>query len=89
MEVTKMKLQYCKNCFYYSAHYKKLSAGFARLNNGFCAKYQKPQTQYETCEDFKNNEEREKRREERLFVSLEQSLESINQISQILREKYS
>jgi len=43
----------------------------------------------ETCEDFRSNEQKEKMREERLFEKLEQSLESINEINQILREKYS
>ena len=83
-----MKTQKCKNCTHYTAYYKKWSASFERLNKGFCAKHQKPQIQSETCEDFKSNEQKEKRREERLFDYLEFSLKSINEIAQILKEKY-
>ena len=84
----KMKSQKCKNCTYYTAYYKKWHANFGRLNNGFCTKHQKHQTQFETCENFKSSEQKEKMREERLFDSLEQSLKSINEISQILKEKF-
>jgi len=83
-----MKSQKCKYCTYYSAYYKRWDGQFERLANGFCVKHQKQQIQIETCDGFKSNEEKEKRREERLFVSLEQSLSSISEITQILKEKY-
>ena len=82
-----MLSQKCKNCTFYSAYYKQWSSGYGKLNNGFCSKHQKFQTQFETCEHFKSNEIKEKRREERLFTSLEQALEAINDIAQILKEK--
>ena len=83
-----MNSQKCRDCTFYTAHYKKLAHGFVKQNNGFCRNHQKHQTQYKTCENFKSNEEKEKRREERLFKYLEQSLQSINEIAQILKEKY-
>jgi len=83
-----MKKQICKKCTYYTAYYRRLSDCYIRLGNGYCTKHKKPQTQYETCEDYKNNEFKEQSREERLFVSLEQSLTSINEIAMILKEKY-
>ena len=84
-----MRVQKCKNCTYYSAYYKKWSSHFGRLNNGFCSKHQKPQKHLNSCEDFRSNEQKEKMREERLFEKLEQSLTSIYEINQILKEKYS
>ena len=84
-----MKVQKCTNCTYYSAYYLQWSNCYGKLNHGFCSKQQKPQTQFEACEDFKSNEAKEKRREERLFDSLERALESINGIAQILKEKTS
>jgi len=82
-----MKAEKCKNCTFYSAYYLRWSSHYGRLNNGFCSKQQKPQTQFETCEDFKNNEAKEKSREERRFIALEQALASINEIAQILKKK--
>ncbi|MCL2861474.1 MAG: hypothetical protein FWE22_03585 [Firmicutes bacterium] len=82
-----MKKSICKNCTHYSSYYKKWSSHFSRLNNGFCSKHQKQQIQFENCEDFKDNEKKEKMREKRLFTHLEHALESINCISQILKEK--
>ena len=84
-----VKKNLCKNCNYYTAYYKKWGAYFGRMNNGFCAKHKKRQTQFEVCNEFRSNEQSEKRREEQLLNSLEQSLESVNQIAQILKEKYS
>ena len=83
-----MKSQICKNCTYYTAYYKKWSACFGILNNGFCTKRRRPQTQFEACEDFKSSDQKEKRRKERLFDFLEYSLKSINEIAQILKENY-
>ena len=83
-----MKSQKCKNCTYYTAYYKKWAASYGRLNNGFCTKHRKPQIQFEACEDFKSDEQKEKMREGRLFSSLEQSLKSINEIAQILKDKF-
>jgi len=82
-----MLSQKCKNCTFYTAYYKQWASGYGKLNHGFCSKRQQPQTQFETCEDFKSNDIKEKRREERLFLSLEQALESINDIALILKEK--
>ena len=82
-----MQSQKCKNCTYYTAYYKQWSSGYGRLSNGYCSRCEKLRTQYETCENFKSNALKEKRREERLFVYLECALESINEIVQILREK--
>jgi len=84
-----MRIQNCKNCTYYSSYYKQWSDCYSRLNHGFCSKHEKPKIQNETCGNFKSGEQKEKRREERLFSSLERSLESINQIAQILKEKES
>jgi len=83
-----MKTQKCKNCAHYSPYYKKWSASFGMLNHGYCAKHKKPQTQRKTCDKFKSGEQIEQRREERLLKCLEQSLDSINEIAQILKEKY-
>jgi len=82
-----MKIQNCRNCTYYSAYYKQWSDGYSRLNNGFCSKLNKPQIQFETCEDFKSSEQKEKSREERRLVALDSALTSINEIAQILKEK--
>ena len=84
-----MKSQKCKNCSYYTAYYRKWSSSFEKLTHGACSKHKSPKTQSEVCDDFKSSEQKERKREERLFISLEQSLESINQIAQILKEKYS
>ena len=83
-----MKTQICKNCTFYSAYYQRWSDHYGRLNHGFCANKQKLQPQFETCESFKSNEQKEKRREERLLFSLEQASKSINEIAVILNEKY-
>ena len=82
-----MNSEYCKNCTFYTAYYKQWASGYGRLNNGFCAKHQKQQTQFETCECFKSNEQKEIHREKRRMLALEQALESINEIAQILKEK--
>jgi len=82
-----MEKQLCINCTFYSAYYKKWSACFGELNHGFCAKHQKPQKQYETCQEYKSNDQKEKTRHQRLLLSLEQSLTSINEIAQILKQK--
>ena len=82
-----MRSQICKNCAFYTAYYKQWAASYGRLNNGFCARCQKPRTQFETCEDFKDNEIKEERREKRMYDSLEQALKSINEIALILKEK--
>jgi len=84
-----MKSQKCKNCTHYSAYYKQWSGSYGRLNNGFCSKHQKAQTQFETCENFLSSGQKEKIREKRLLIQLEQSLISINEIAQILKEKFS
>jgi len=82
----KLKTQKCKNCAFY--YYKQWSSFYSRLNHGFCIKHKKPQTQSETCEDYKSNEQKEKTREEKLFSSLEYALKSINEIAQILKERH-
>jgi len=82
-----MKKQICKYCTHYSAYYKQWADGYGRLNNGFCAKHQKPQTQFETCEDYISREQKEKSMQERLLISLEQALTVINEIAEILKEK--
>ena len=82
-----MTAKKCKNCAYYTAYYKQWGDCYGRLNNGFCVKHKRHQTQFETCAEFKSNEEKEKRREKRLFDSLERVLASIDEIAQILREK--
>jgi hypothetical protein len=83
-----MKTEKCKNCMHYTAYYKQWASSFGRLNNGFCSRHQKPQAQLEACEDFKSNEQKEKRRDELRLKHLEQALESINEIAQILKEKF-
>lgn len=83
-----MKNPNCKNCTFYSAYYRQWSDGYGRLTNGYCSKHNKPQTQFETCECYKSNEQKEKMREKRMFVALEDALTSINEISQILKEKF-
>jgi len=83
-----MKSQKCKYCAYYTAYYKKHIIGFERTNVGHCLKFRKLQTQLETCENFKCGEKKEQRQQERIFVSLEQALKSVNDIGQILKEKY-
>lgn len=82
-----MKNQICKNCTYYSAYYKQWSNGYGRLSNGFCSRNNKPQTQFEACEGYKSNEQKEEMRQIRMIKSLEQALTSINDIVQILKEK--
>jgi len=79
----------CKNCTFYSAYYKQYSSGFGKIDHGYCSKQQQPISQHETCENFKSNEAKEKSREERRLVALDQALESINEIAQILKEKMS
>jgi len=83
-----MKVEKCKNCTFYSAYYQQWSDHYGRLNHGFCSKHQKSQTQFEFCQNFISNEQKEKRREERLLFSLEQASKSINEIAVILNEKY-
>ena len=83
-----MKSKFCRFCAFYIPYYHKLNSSYARQNHGFCCKHKNSQTPYEHCEDFKSNEEKEKRREEKLLADLESSLTSINEISQILRERY-
>ncbi|MCL2556417.1 MAG: hypothetical protein FWE03_05330 [Firmicutes bacterium] len=82
-----MKTQKCKNCTYYTAYYKQWAACYSRLNNGFCTKHNKHQTQVKTCEDFKSNERKKRVREKILFEALAQSINSINDIAQILKER--
>ena len=82
-----MKKQICKNCTFYSAYYKKWSDCYGRLNNGYCSKHKKPQIQFENCGEYKSSEQKEKMRLERLYVSLERALISIDEITQILKEK--
>lgn len=82
-----MKKEICKNCTYYAAYYKQWSEGYSKLNNDFCSKFQKPQSQFEYCTDFKSNEEKEEMRAERRLKSLDQALTSIIEIAQILKEK--
>lgn len=82
-----MKL--CQNCTHYTAYYRKWSGGYSRLNNGFCSQNKKPQTLFETCDNFKSDEQKEKRREDMRLTALEQALTSINEIAHILKEKNS
>jgi len=81
-----MKLQKCINCAYYTAYYKIQNHGFERSNACACSKHKKVQTQFETCEFFKDNAKKEKTRKDKLFISLEYALKSINEITQILSE---
>jgi len=57
------------------------------MDKGFCSQHQKTQTQYATCDNFKSNEQKEKTREERLFLSLERALTAVDEIAKILKEK--
>ncbi|MCL2861955.1 MAG: hypothetical protein FWE22_06060 [Firmicutes bacterium] len=82
-----MKSKKCINCANYIAYYKQLSNRYVKLNNGFCTKQKTPKTQHETCKEFQFNECKERTKEERLLYSLEQSLQSINDIAQILADK--
>ena len=81
--------QKCKNCTYYTAYYKQWANGYGRLSSGYCARQNSPKTQFESCEDFKSNETKEKRRDEKRLEYLEQALKSIVEIAQILKEKES
>ena len=56
-----MKSQKCRDCTYYIDYYKQWISSFVRLANGYCSKHKKPQTQFKNCEEFKNNEQKEKR----------------------------
>jgi len=82
-----MKSKVCINCTFYTAYYKRWSTHYGQLNHGFCSKHHKPQTQYKICEDYKSNEQKEKTREERLFAFLEQTLNSIIEIAQVLKDR--
>ena len=82
-----MLSQKCNNCTFYTAYYKQWSDHYGKLNHGFCSKTKKQQQQYDSCEDFKSNEQKKKMRQERMLDSLELALESINHISQIMKEK--
>lgn len=84
-----MKSKICKNCAYYSAYYQKWSDSFGKLNKGSCSKRNISQTQFETCENFRDNEQLEKMRYKRTMQSLERALSSINDIAQILKERES
>lgn len=77
----------CRNCTYYTAYYRKYIDFYSRLRHGTCVKHQKVLNERESCEDFKNNEAREKSCEKDLFKSLEKALVSIEQIAMILKEK--
>jgi len=61
---------------------------FERLNLGFCIKHQRQQVSTEACESFKTDEQREQRQYQSMLASLERALNSVNDISQILREKH-
>lgn len=82
-----MKKQICKNCTFYTAFYKQWAGSYGRLNNGYCAKHDKPQIQFETCNIFQNNEQKERRREKVRLEYLEHALKAIIEIAQILQEK--
>jgi len=82
-----MKKEICKYCTHYTAYYKIHCTSYQRLTNGFCSKHQKPQIQSETCQNYKNNEQKQKRKEEQLLYTLEQALNWIIQIAQMLKEK--
>ena len=82
-----MLCQKCRNCTFYTAYYKQWASGYGRLNEGFCRKHQKPQTQFETCGDFMSNEKKEEMREKRRLKDLDRAIESINEIAHILKEK--
>lgn len=84
-----MQTQKCKNCHYYSAYYKQYSDGYFRLSHGHCSKYRRPQTQYEICENFKNNEQKEQQLSIKILDSLELAITSIIEIAHILKEKES
>jgi len=83
-----MKTKRCYNCAFYSAYYKQWFDGFHKQSHGFCSKINEPQKQHQSCQYFKDNERREKTQEERLLSHLELSLQSVNQIAQILKEKF-
>ena len=82
-----MLSQKCKNCTFYTAYYKQWAAGYGKLNHGYCSKHEKPQTQFETCGSFLSNAKKERRKEERRLVCLEQALRAIIEIAQILKEE--
>ena len=82
-----MKVEKCKNCTYYTAYYEQFSSGFVKLGHGYCSKQKQQQKQFDTCEQFKNNEQKEKWKEKRRLAILDEALNSINEIAQILKEK--
>jgi hypothetical protein len=84
-----MKIQKCDDCVYYSAYYKQWYNSYEKLNHGFCSKIEKPKLHYDSCELFNSNEQIEQSREERRLLALEQALKSINDIANILKDKYS
>jgi len=82
-----MKVEKCKNCSYYAVYYKRCTSHYSKLSHGYCRKKQAPQKQSDTCGDFRDSQDLDKQREERLLKNLEWSLKSINDMSQILKEK--
>ena len=84
-----MKVEKCKNCTYYTAYYEQFSSGFARLGHGYCSKQKQQQKQFDSCEQFKSNEQMKKWKEKRRLAILDEALNSIIEIAQILKEKES
>jgi len=82
-----MKTEKCKNCAYYVAYYRQWNSGYGRLIDGACSKHRRPQKEYNTCEDFKNNGQSEERKEKSMLDHLECALISLNDIAHILKEK--
>ena len=82
-----MRKQTCKYCRFYCAYYRKLSASFCSTLKGHCSKQNRLMKDNETCGNFVLNELKEKRNSMLLIYSLENTIASINQIAQILKEK--
>ena len=78
----------CRNCTHYTAYYKRWATRFGKLPRGFCEKQQLPKNHSETCKNFTDNKQKELLREKLLIDCLAQSIKSINEIAQILKEKY-
>lgn len=82
-----MKKERCKYCTFFTAYYRKEASGLCKSSYGFCKTHSKFINQFKNCEHYKSNEQKEKLQEQLRLEALDQALKSINEISQILKEK--
>ena len=76
----------CKGCKFYAAFYIQHGGYlYKQLDYGICYKNKRQENLDSCCKKFECGQEKALKRKEMLLISLERSLNAINNISQILK----